>query len=414
LFTPDVSDPLHDVLLAMFGGYPSPEDVGVDYTNIFLPALGAESVGKAIISPGISTAITPSNIASWELKPFDTQVRFEGRTGLYLGSAASYEDLSTFWNLCAAGLDLRFVDRAHDDRLKWMTDEWLRHLIERSASDKWEDEIGVWSRSESQLDAKPETGERWVGRPVADRYWTSLPSLPHYHWGEQRILASLALDPVPQYSFQLPAKPMGEQEKPLHTIGVTVRLQGDLLHSARDTFLVPGISGLNVLFSERMYPTAPFSVRISRNYFTLCISAVEDSLAIQAAKKADLISELLKAFGIHAEVSQPGTIAMRLIDQMGGLEGCGLFRFPGVRQLIEGYRPLQHFTLSGAIECMRDLEPGTNRSRFADYLPSGAKWTAQFVLDHLLERRVFHAGLEFRCPNCNLSSGLQSVPLERK
>jgi hypothetical protein len=402
LFAPTVSDPLHDVLLAMFGGYPSPDEVGVDYTNIFGAALRAESVGTAIIGPGISTAITPSDIASWELKPFDPQVQFDGHTGLYLGSAASHEDLAAFWNLRAAGLDLRFFDRTHSERMKWITDEWLRPLIERSASGKREDEIGVWSRSESEFDAKPETGERWVGRLVDDSYWSQLPVLPHYHWNEQRILASLALDPVPQYSFQLPAKPMGEQADPLQTIGVTVRVQGDLVHSARDTFLVPGISGLNMLFSERMYPAAPFSVRISRNYFTLCISAAEDQLTIQAAKKSDLISELLKVFGIHAELSQPGVIAMRLIDQMGGLEGCGLFRFPGVRQLIERYTPLQHFTRSGAIECIRDLEPGTNRSRFADYLPSGARWTAQFVLDHLLERRVFHAGLEFRCPNCNL------------
>ncbi|MGD0466753.1 MAG: hypothetical protein ABSA54_00100 [Terriglobales bacterium] len=402
MFTPDVSDPLHDVLLAMFGGYPSPAEVGIDYTSMFGEALMAESVRTAIMGPGIATALTPSDIASWELDPLDPKVQFEGQTGLYLGSAASYDDLTAFWNLRAVGLDLRFVDRTHNERLKWITDEWLRPLIERSASGKLEDVIGIWSRSQSELDAKPDTGERWTARLIDDSYWSQLPVLPHYHWSEQRILASLAIDPVPQYSVQLPAKPTGEQGDALQTVGVTIRLQGDLVASARDTFFVPGISGLNMLFSERMYPAAPFLVRVSRDYFTLCISSANDSLAIQSVKKTDLVSELLKVFGIRAELSQPGVIALRLIDQMGGLDGCGIFRFPGVRQLIEQYTPLEHFTRSGAIECIRDLEPGTNRSRFADYLPPGVKWTAQSVLDHLLERRVFHAGLEFRCPNCNL------------
>ena len=402
LFTPTVSDPLHDILLAMFGGYPSPGEVGVDYTRMFGDALRAESVGTAIMGPGIATALTPSDVASWELEPLDPKVQFDGQTGLYLGSAASHDDLTTFWNLRAAGLDLRFLDQTHSERLDWITNAWLCPLIDRSASGKQEDVIGIWSRSQTELDAKPDTGERWIARLIDDGYWSQLPVLPHYHWSEERILASLALDPLPQYSFQLPAKPTGKQADALQTIGVTVRLQGDLVASARDTFFVPGISGLNMLFSENMYPAAPFSVRISRDYFTLCISSANDSLSIQSVTKAELISEVLKVFGVKAELSQPGVIASRLIDQMGGLDGCGIFRFPGVRQLIEQYAPLQHFTRSGAIGCIRDLEPSTNRSRFADYVPTGAKWTPQSVLDHLLERRVFHAGLEFKCPNCNL------------
>jgi hypothetical protein len=402
LFSPNAKDPLQDVLLAMFGGYPPAAEVGVDYSSTFATTLNAEIIERAVMASEIATALTPSDIASWELKTFDSHFIFEGQNGLYIGSAGSYEDLTAFWNLRAAGLNLRFVDRAHDDRLAWIAGKWVQHLIQQRRLDSNRGAIGVWARTQSALDARPDIEDYPVVRIFDDGFWGHAPTLPHYHWGEQRILASLAFDPVPEYSFQLPAKPTGEHDDPLQNIGITIRQHGDLASSAKSTFLVPPLDRLNMFFSKRMYPIAPFSVRISRDYFTLCISAFQDSLTIAAIDKTELISEIFRNFGIKAELSQPGMVAARLINQMGGLLGAGLFGFPGVRRLVEQYTPLQHFTRSEAIHCIRDQDTGTGRDLFQRYFPSGSKWNADFVFDNLLERRVFRAGLEFRCPNCKL------------
>lgn len=115
---------------------------------------------------------------------------------------------------------------------------------------------------------------------------------------------------------------------------------------ARTSFWVPGIRGLNMFFSDRAYPATPFSVRVSRDYFTLCVSAVEDSLNIPARSKTELISKIFELWGIHAEMSQPGVVATRLIEQMGDLERCGAFRFPGVSIFsdIDGVQQLEGIT----------------------------------------------------------------------
>jgi hypothetical protein len=405
LFSPNETDPLRDVLLAMFGGYPSPAEVGVDYGKIYASSLSAEILGPAVLSPEIAIGLTPSDIASWGLKTSDSKFMFEGQNGLFLGSAASFEDLTAFWNLRAAGFNLRFVDRAYDDRLNWITQKWVEYLTQEHKADSGSVAIGVWARAESGFEGSPETGVDSVFRIIDDKFWNRVPTLPHYHWGEQHVLASLAFEPAPEYSFQLPAKPTGEDDEFLQTIGVTVRQHGDLTASAKDTFFVPPLSGLNMFFSRRMYPVAPFSVRIGRESFTLCISSAEASLSIPGIGRSAVISELFKTLGIQADRCQPGVVAERLIHQMGGLRGAGLFRFPGVRRLIEQYTPLQHFTRSNAIECIRDRDPSTGTYRFDDYIPQGSewsKWDAHFVFDLLLDRRVFRAGLEFQCPNCKL------------
>ena len=126
LFKLDISDPLHDVLLCMFGGYPDPTVIGTDYNHLFSTALAAETVGAAILGSGIATAITPSDVASWNLEPLNPAVQFDGANGIYLGSAGSFEDLTTFWNLRAAGLNLRFGDRNYEERLGWATNAWLQ------------------------------------------------------------------------------------------------------------------------------------------------------------------------------------------------------------------------------------------------------------------------------------------------
>jgi hypothetical protein len=402
LFEPDATDPLRDVLLAMFGGYPSAAEVGVDYISTFVSTLNAEVLRAAVLGPEIATALTPSEIAAWGLTTFDPHFMFEGENGLFIGSAASYEDLTAFWNLRAAGLNLRFVDRAHDNRLAYITEKWVQHLVQEHTVDSKRGAIGVWARTQSALDERPEIEDYPVARIFDDGLWGRLPTLPHYHWGEQRMLASLAFDPIPEYSFQLPPKPTGEHDDPLQNIGVTIRQHGDLTSSAKNTFLVPSLDRLNMFFSKRMYPIAPFSVRISRDYFTLCIPVFQTSLTIAAIEKTELVSEIFSTFGIKAELSQAGILAARLINQMGGLPGARLFRFPGVRRLIEEYTPLQHFTQSEAIHCIRDQDTGPGRVLFQRYFPPTSKWNPKIVFENLLERRVFRAGLEFRCPNCKL------------
>jgi hypothetical protein len=399
---PDDNDPLRDMLLAEFGGYPSPDEIGVDYGDMFSKQLGAQRVGTAVLGPELAHAITPSVVSGWELKPFDQKAVFEGQQGIYLGSALSYDDVLTFWNLRATGMRLRFYDPSFDERLRWVRDSWLGPIIEQSQTGRLEDWAGVWAGTEQGLSNAPDLG-RFSAYRVADRkFWETLKPIYHFHWNEERTLATLSLDPLPSYSFPFPQNPVGREASPLQNIGVTIRPEGDLGPSSRRTFWLPGLPSLNMYYSDHIHTMAPFSVRVSQDYFTMCVSVAQDTEVVPALEKNELIAKVFESAAMKVEPSLPGIVASRMIAQMGGLVGCRVFRFPGVRNLIEKYSPLQSFTRAGAITCIRDLDE-SHKSRLDRYLATGSKITAQQIFDGLLERRVFRPGLELSCPHCNLS-----------
>src|SRR5208282_5403137 len=111
---------------------------------------------------------------------------------------------------------------------------------------------------------------------------------------------------------------------------------------------------------------------------------------------------------MKAEPSKPGRVAARLIQQMGGNQGCRVFKIAGVRKLIENYGPLQSFTRSNAVQVIGQNDPATGKPSFVQYeglyieQRDSPKLKPENAFDYLLKRGVFHAGLNLRCANCEL------------
>jgi hypothetical protein len=136
-------------------------------------------------------------------------------------------------------------------------------------------------------------------------------------------------------------------------------------------------------------------------------SATTSSLTIHALDVRSLVSEIFGAFGISASPSPAGLVGLRLIDQMGGLQGCRVFKIAGVRELICAYPPDRWFTRSCAVTMIRQLEPASGRPQFADYellFIDGKRPKPEDAFLYLLKKGVFRPGLCFRCPNCELES----------
>jgi hypothetical protein len=93
---------------------------------------------------------------------------------------------------------------------------------------------------------------------------------------------------------------------------------------------------------------------------------------------------------------------------MGGLQGCRVFKIPGVRDLIRSYGPLQSFTKSGATQSIRGLDPTTGIETFAPHkqLYICSRESVELKPDdafaYLLDKKMFRVGLSFVCPNCAL------------
>jgi hypothetical protein len=106
--------------------------------------------------------------------------------------------------------------------------------------------------------------------------------------------------------------------------------------------------------------------------------------------------------------SKPGLIASRIIEQMGGLQDCRVFKITGVRELIEEYSYLDPFTQSAAIQKIGRLDPKTGKPNFDDFARlfierrDKRDLQPQDVLKYLAKKNVFRAGLKFKCPKCEL------------
>ena len=70
---------------------------------------------------------------------------------------------------------------------------------------------------------------------------------------------------------------------------------------------------------------------------------------------------------MKSDVSEPGRIASRAIRQMGGVQGCRVFKIAGMRALVEKYKPLQSFTRSAAEQIIGEVDPVTNQLNFVRY-----------------------------------------------
>jgi hypothetical protein len=99
-----------------------------------------------------------------------------------------------------------------------------------------------------------------------------------------------------------------------------------------------------------------------------------------------------------------------LIAQLGGLRNCRVLKIRGVRNLLRKYGGDEHFTRTGAMEAIRDIDKATGAVGFDAFKDlyieyrEGGDLKPDDVLRYLLERRVFRVGLDLTCPNCQLPS----------
>src|SRR5258708_2646357 len=154
----------------------------------------------------------------------------------------------------------------------------------------------------------------------------------------------------------------------------------------------------------------PDELRVQQDGFGIIDGVGSPDVSFFSLRNSHVIAEFFKFFGIRAEPSVPGRIAKRIIQQMGGFQGCRPFKFPGVRELIEKYGPLASFTRGVATSTIGQIS-ATAQPNLPRLYVEGGLLTTTNTFDYLLDRRIFRAGLELLCPNCNLEFWLALEPL---
>ncbi len=407
-------DVLADVLLVTFGDLPSVEQTGTDYLELLRRDLLAEIENvdrEKQIPPRTKKEFPISSFCRLYLQRHYSIINYWGGPGLYIGDATDFDDLVNFWNLRATDAMLMFYDFRQALRLDQDKETWLEIVRSRpkrrfeldNAVTIWfkdgsEPDLGTFGKDIKLCTARPSV---WNGLNVKAPYifyseGSSLGTLEDSSTNEQRL------------SFQLPQKPFSEKNIYGQHLIISVDPGIGLYSNEHSTLHPLYVPELNEYYGRKYYFDWN-KARVEIGSIGIISNAYTNSLTLSAMHVTELIKQLFKVVGINAELSKPGLIATRLIQQMGGLQGCRPFKVAGVRRLIESTRPEKSFTRSFAIQTIRDKNEESGNVTFSLYeglhiepSPFDSKLTPDAVFSYLLKKMVFQAGLRFDCPNCRL------------
>jgi hypothetical protein len=406
LFRWDSADPLADVLLATFGAYPSKAEIGIDYDAFIQKYLAAQVVNvpcNGALPQAANKEFTPWMLSGFELRR-DLAIRGRDEPGLYHGDSRDFRDLINFWNLRASGIDVLFYDPARVDRFHEITDHHLNFLRERSKDPTGREVGAIWNKSHDvEIDLTP-FGPDLMWSPLSLASWNGLNIRPPLMgFEEQAVLGTLSKNDRISATFELPPKPFFDDVM-LHTQKVVVSVH-PLVTTENVVLKPPYIPKLNEYYSRESYFIHD-AVRSEHEGIGIITEVMTSNLTVHALDVRMLVKKLFEASGIAANASLAGLVGLRLIDQMGGLLGCRVFKIAGVRDLIRKYSPEKSFTRGGAITTIgrSDAFGKLHFTGYESLYIEGRVVKPESAFNYLLKQGVFRAGLRLLCPNCELES----------
>jgi len=414
LLTCETDDPLATLVLAMAGAYPTPSTSVPDYEELVEHFLGVERVAlrrDEHVPADLDTRITPSRLTTLDLELDESGPDH----GVYVGDARNFEDLVNYWNLRAAGSDLMFFDPREAKRLNGLLQAhkgWLASIPARP----WQEggAITVYGRDTTDQPDLSAVGERLLRHGIGVGSWNGLNIRPALrHWKEQSLLGTVdESGRTPSVTFLLPEKPVYDFPELSHQhLAVSVRGSDPWSPVREATFFPPYVPELNEYYGRQLYfdyarvRAEPTSLWRS---VALIVRSSTSDVTLRALPLSELTGKLFERFGIVAKPSGAGLVTSRLIAQMGGLQGCRVFKIEGVRTLIGKYSPDQSFVRTNAEQTIGNFDQVAKRPRFEPFerlfiAPRPRqRLTPQDVLDFLLQRGVFRVGLELKCVHCQL------------
>ncbi|MCY4085406.1 MAG: hypothetical protein OXG37_00605 [Actinomycetia bacterium] len=391
--TDDHFAPLWAVLFGVYGD----EQPGPRFRKAFVEGLRASRVEiSGDVSPQLAVLGNPLSLTGDGLIPCNWPSRGHG---LVLGDPTNPEHLRHFWNLRSLGMSVAF----------WPLEDGLRcvqfcqaHVRQIPTS---QDDLGLclwkcggWAQGESLSpalrDALP-AGIKPVRAGVGDWTWSQpsyrpvvwaarsesvLASVEETRWGTRRMVFPLqAGGPYPHSRVDFHHAYWIVQVSPLTEFSYepgTIRL--------------PALPDLNEWASRKLTAHAR-AVRLTGRSVDFFAHHRDSSLDLSLLTQKDIVRKIFDRAGISVSLSSAGEVTGRIIEQMGGLPGCRIFRIPGVRKLLAASRPQREN------DALRTLEDRGTLNR--DYRRAGA---AREILDELLRLQALQSRLELQCPECRI------------
>lgn len=409
-------DPLRLPLEAMLGRYPGHHITGIDYRDMVVRLGGGASIEidqAGILHHGILRDVTPNKVSGMEIIPGTLS------ECVFVGHCDSFEDIVSFWNLRASGMEAYFYDPRHADRLKPIPEgfrEETRRFWGLPAIGG-----GIVPGYVSQNVSRQEAG---CFRDVLDFF-----EMSGNIWNPQ---AKEYLEPevVSIKTISTLAHITKGQDGPVATVPITDKPWSDSPESKAQSYLLTLQTGLNLSPEEGFIfdvPNVPLlnpylgrhqlafnEVRVRNDGLGVITSVRNDHVLLYGLERFAFIQAFFEALGIRVSPSNAGRICEQLVRNMGGIQGCRVFKIAGVRDLISKFKPNESFEKTCASNIIRkadssDLEKPDGFARYEnlviDTIPQGTrKLKHEDVFKFLLKQGVLRVGLEPTCGHCQLSA----------
>jgi len=171
------------------------------------------------------------------------------------------------------------------------------------------------------------------------------------------------------------------------------------------TLKPPFIRQLNEFYSRKI-TLNPWKLRTEKDGVAVMIKSNENSLFLYPISHQALIQKIFELAGFESEISKAGLITKRIIEKLGGIEGCRVFKISGVRKLFRKLKTDKSITIREATNII--WEDGNFRKFENLFIEprKKAKLTNEDVFNFLLKKDFLRPGLELICNHCELSNWL--------
>jgi len=374
--------------------------------------------------PALIRNITPIESSLIGIRSF-TNRGYDTRDGLYLGKL-QFDDLVDFWNLRASGHDMVFVPYESLDKVATISQIFSKNAKEKSKEDRFHNGISLWRSGSLGLDNSRamevleklgiEKGLTMLHNASSPITWNGLNEHPiELKLSEKQIVASVdhTKYDTDQVNFQLPTLPTDGDDFYKHRrqhLAMHIRPLTEFAYED-STLKLPNLPDLNNWYSHKI-AFASDDVRVKEDGLVIVVDTYDASKSLYPISNDEIIKKLFERAGIKAEDSQAGLITKKVIEQMGGLEGCRVFKIPGVRKLIRSLGQNDLIIRSTAKQIIRDIDPETDVSSFVAHQDLHIQARTRPVLtpdetfDYMLRLGMFQAGLKLTCPSCQLKPWL--------
>ena len=425
----DKDDDLNLLFTLFFGRYPTNLILKEDYPQNFIDGLKANiiKIGKQSSLPNtLVHQVTPLSLTQDRLSIFSDS--FRNDSGLYIGKIDSFYDLVSFWNLRAAGLEIKFLPIDYQDRVQDFFREYVGVIDRRAKSHpKLEDWIGVHYACDEKIVKKSlsflSPRKKYCFSHVSNIIWNGLnvkPSLPRF---EPKQVMGIVDKKFGRSTIKipLPDKPV-LKEKRLRRSQILV--SSISLSSEFDypgySLKIPFLPDLNEFYGRHI-SIDPDVFRVEQQGMGIIQHDHFEVVNVYPLSNQDLIIKVLERAGLNAEISNAGLLTTQIINQMGGLDKCRVFKIRGVRELLKNNSNVEAVFWQEATKIIWDYD----FQKFQDlYIEKRKKKQlgTNDVWAFLLGKRVFVPKLKLRyhllsklkvvtkkfsCKNCGLASNIK-------